>query len=150
VLKKRIHDPILVKFIMQMINLDPAKRPSATECINRWNEFVFPDTFHTLFYQLCSQTLRLPHLYSDARVNLVRFYADAVFLKCLDIKEAALSQGFKIPMNSQIFRLLQQDEICERSKYLVPNQFKFFLMNMQTSADQLSDELSSDKKLTKT
>jgi phosphoinositide-3-kinase, regulatory subunit 4 len=50
VLNNRISDPQLVKLIMEMIDLDPKKRPTASECLDRWNATVFPESFHTVFF----------------------------------------------------------------------------------------------------
>jgi phosphoinositide-3-kinase regulatory subunit 4 len=53
-MKERIRDPKLITLIMEMIDLNPEKRPTSTECLDRWNATVFPDSFHTIFFQLFS------------------------------------------------------------------------------------------------
>jgi phosphoinositide-3-kinase, regulatory subunit 4 len=51
-LTKRIGDPVIVALITQMINKEPALRPNAVDCINLWNEKVFPYCFSGSLFQL--------------------------------------------------------------------------------------------------
>jgi phosphoinositide-3-kinase regulatory subunit 4 len=51
-LQKRISDKNMVTLILQMIDRDPASRPSITKCLIDWNREVFPQSFSQVFYQL--------------------------------------------------------------------------------------------------
>jgi len=105
-LRNRVQDPELIRLIMKMIDLSPGNRPTASECLDMWNETIFPDSFHTIFFQICSQCFCLQHLYADNRLSLIRYYADAIFYKCFNIKDGARSEGFSTPIEDQTFRLL--------------------------------------------
>lgn len=56
VLRNRIADQQIVQLILEMIDLDETSRPSASQCLKAWNALVFPQAFHSIFFQICSQS----------------------------------------------------------------------------------------------
>jgi hypothetical protein len=38
-------------------------------------------------------------MFADARLSLIRYYADAIFFKCFNIQDGARSQGFTVPID---------------------------------------------------
>jgi hypothetical protein len=66
-----------------MIHLDPAKRPTAQECLKQWNK-TFPKCFSKLLYHIGASFLRVSFLYSDNKVCLIRHHIQAIYDMCID------------------------------------------------------------------
>jgi phosphoinositide-3-kinase regulatory subunit 4 len=49
-LRKRIDDSKIVQLILKMVNRDPAERPPINECIQEWNEQVFPMAYSKVLF----------------------------------------------------------------------------------------------------
>lgn len=47
---KRIEDPQIVSLIMEMLSVNPAKRPTAQECVKRYTGTVFPECFTKVLF----------------------------------------------------------------------------------------------------
>jgi len=64
---------------MEMLSLNPAKRPTAKECIKRYTGTVFPECFTKVLFQLGASFRRLSQLYADNRIGLLRYHAGSIY-----------------------------------------------------------------------
>ncbi|KAG5519398.1 hypothetical protein PMAC_002025 [Pneumocystis sp. 'macacae'] len=117
-LLNKIEDPEVKSLICHMINLDPEKRLSAEEYLEKWKNKVFPDYFFTFLYQYINSIMGHSQKWYkgfDRKLLYIDDYIDRIYQ---DLSKIAYSLGFDDYEN--IFRRISL------SKFLYGNSITCF------------------------
>ncbi|CCJ29180.1 unnamed protein product, partial [Pneumocystis jirovecii] len=93
-LLNKVEDPEVKSLICHMISLDPEKRLSAEEYLEKWKNKVFPDYFYTFLYQYINSIMEHSQKrYSGVNEKLLYIddYIDRIYQ---DLDKIAYSLGF--------------------------------------------------------
>ncbi|KTW28816.1 hypothetical protein T552_01446 [Pneumocystis carinii B80] len=94
-LLNKIEDPEVKSLICHMINLDPEKRLSAQEYLEKWRNSVFPDYFFTFLYQYINSIMQHSQK-EQIEFKEKMFYMDDYIERIYhDLDKIACSLGFE-------------------------------------------------------
>ncbi|KAG4305361.1 hypothetical protein PORY_001531 [Pneumocystis oryctolagi] len=94
-LLNRIEDPEVRSLVSHMINLDPEKRSTAEEYLEKWKNKVFPDYFFTFLYEYVNSIMKHSQkecLGFEEKGFYMDNYIDRIYE---DLDKIAYSLGFK-------------------------------------------------------
>ena len=113
ILSKHIKEQHLVDLILKMIDVDPAKRPTAEQCLTQWVDIAMPCSFSKVMFQLNSLFVLPNFLYSDLRISIIRKYMPSIMQTCFDSRLTVeqVEALFFEPMERAIFEKIREDGI---------------------------------------
>ncbi|QSL65100.1 hypothetical protein MERGE_002405 [Pneumocystis wakefieldiae] len=94
-LLNKIEDPEIRSLISHMIHLDPEKRFSAQEYLEKWRNLVFPDYFFTFLYQYINSIMQhsqKEHVEFKQKMFYMDDYIERIYH---DLDKIAYSLGFE-------------------------------------------------------
>jgi hypothetical protein len=122
-----------------MVDRDPKARPTITKCLEQWNAKVFPLSYGKVLFHLGASFQRIPQLYSDNKISLIRYHFDSICETALGIHDFS-KKHLKQPIEPAVYNFLKSANQMEIFDQLQPSQ-PFF--QASASPDQMKQRLSS-------
>ena len=113
-------DENIVNLIKDMIQLEPEKRKSISEYLQKWCDLVFPEIFSSFLYQFNSSLLDPQLADADDRIAFIHKHIDIIWKGCFNKDIPSFSE----PLNHTLFEKLREDPFNKITRNLIPRNFK--------------------------